>query len=306
MELNLRDLRYFEIAAEAENLGRAAETIARSQPALTKAIRRLEGTVGGPLFEKAGRGVRLTPVGLVLLEEARQLRVSADEALRHVADFSQGLAGRVRIGSGTVTVGALLPRLCRLLLQQAPQAQVNIEVGPSFELLEQLRGKQLDLVVGLLPPEKDPDFVRHTIAVDDVVVAARSSHPVFKSRRISLETLLEYPWVLPTKEAASRQWLDAAFTSRGLPAPDVQVEANSIPLLPQLIAGTNLLSFVSRHTIATERSARLREVRPSLLMLRRELGVSARSGGYLSPVARRLLALLQQEVPGLMTSALEV
>lgn len=174
----------------------------------------------------------------------------------------------------------------------------------SFDLLEQLRQKRLDLVVGLLPPEKDVTFQRHPLAVDEVVVAGRSGHPVFKARRITLEMLLEYPWVLPQPQAPSRQWLEAAFASRGLPPPTVQIEANSIPLLPQLIAGTNLLSFVSRHTIATERRARLREVQPSLLMLRRELGVSSRRGGYLSPAAQRLLELLQQQVPALYTGKL--
>ncbi|NML44640.1 LysR family transcriptional regulator [Ramlibacter sp. G-1-2-2] len=305
MELNLRDLRYFEIAAQAEHLGRAAEAIARSQPALTKAIRRLEQTVGSPLFEKSGRGVRLTPVGQVLLREAGQLRVSADEALRHVADFSQGLAGLVRIGSGTVTVGSLLSKVCGLLLEQAPQAQVSIELGASFDLLEQLRQKRLDLVVGLLPPEKDGDFVRHPLAVDEVVVAARSGHPIFKARRVTLPMLLEHGWVLPKPETPSRQWLDAAFSARGLAAPRVQIEANSVPLLPQLIASTDLLSFVPRHAIASERRARLREVQPSLLLLRRELGVTARREGYLSPVAQRLLGLLQQEVPALLTSGAE-
>lgn len=300
MELNLRDLRYFEIAAQVENFGRAAETIARSQPALTKAIRRLERTVGAALFEKAGRGVRLTPVGEVLLQEATQLRASADEAMRHVADFSQGLAGLVRIGSGTVTVGALLPKVCRLLLLEAPQAQVSIELGASLDLLEQLRQKQLDLVVGLLPSDKDLDFVRHPLAVDEVVVAARTGHPIFKARRASMENLLDYGWVLPRPETPSRQWLEAAFAERGLVAPRVQIEANSVPLLPQLIAGTDLLSFVSRHAIASEQQARLREVQPSQLLLRRKLGVTGRAGGYLSPVAHRLLGLLRQEVPGIL------
>lgn len=305
MELNLRDLRYFEISAEAENLAQAAKSIARSQPALTKAIRRLEQTVGGPLFEKAGRGVKLTPVGQVLLKEARQLRACADETLRHLADFSQGATGLVRIGSGTVTVGALLPKVCRLLLAEAPQAEVSIELGASFDLLEQLRQKQLDLVVGLLPPKKDSDFTLYPLAVDEVVVVARSGHPVFQTRRASMETLLQYGWVLPKQDTPSRQWLDAAFTSRGLPPPRVQIEANSVPLLPQLIAGTNLLSFVSRHSLAAARGGRLREVKPSLLLLRRELGVTSRSGGYLSPVARRLLGLLQQEIPGILTQGVE-
>jgi len=305
MDLNLRDLRYFEIAAEAETLGRAAESIARSQPALTKAIRRLELTVGGPLFEKAGRGVRLTPVGQVLLEEARQLRVSAQEAIRHVADFSHGVAGLVRIGSGTVTVSALLPKVCSMLLAEAPRAQVNIVVGPSMDLLDRLRQKQLDIVLGLLPAGNHPDLESHAIVVDDVVVAARKGHPVFKARRLTLEMLLRYQWVLPSLQAPSRQWLDATFSSRGLPTPQVQIEANSIPLLPQLIAETNLLSFVSRHSIASDRRARLKEVGLSMAVLRRQLGVTYRCGGYLSPVARRLMALLRQEAPAFVPQALD-
>jgi len=305
MELSLRDLRYFEAAATTQNLGRAAVAVSRSQPALTKAIRRLELTVGGPLFEKAGRGVRLTPVGQVLLEESMQLRVAADEAVRHVADVSRGLTGLVRIGSGTVTVDALLPQVCRLLLAQAPEAQVSIEVGPSIELLEKLRRKEFDLVVGLVPPAKDLALERHTLAVDEVVVAARMGHPVFKPRRVTMDMLLEYPWVLPSPAAQSRQWLDAAFASRGLQAPRVQIESNSIPLLPQLIAGTNLLSFVSRHAIGSERRAQLQEVMPSLLMLRRELGVTSRASGYLSPLARRLIALLRLKGPTLLKNSID-
>jgi len=234
-----------------------------------------------------------------------QLRVAADEAVRHVADVSRGLTGLVRIGSGTVTVDALLPQVCRLLLAQAPEAQVSIEVGPSIELLEKLRRKEFDLVVGLVPPAKDLALERHTLAVDEVVVAARMGHPVFKPRRVTMDMLLEYPWVLPSPAAQSRQWLDAAFASRGLQAPRVQIESNSIPLLPQLIAGTNLLSFVSRHAIGSERRAQLQEVMPSLLMLRRELGVTSRASGYLSPLARRLIALLRLKGPTLLKNSID-
>lgn len=300
MDLNLRDLRYFETAAQMEHLGRAALTIARSQPALTKAIHRLEVSIGSPLFERAGRGVRLTPVGHVLLIQARELRTAAEHAMRQVGDFSQGLAGLVRIGSGSVTVDELLPKVCTLLLAQAPQVQVTIEVGPSMELLERLRQKQLDVVVGLLPPGKDRSLSTHAILQDDVVVAARRGHPVFNLKRITLQALLEYRWVLPSLEAPSRQWLDAVFSMRGLSKPDVQIEANSIPLLPRLIAGTDLLSFVSRKKLETRAQSRLKEVGLGATTLRRQLGATYRHGSHLSPAARRLMTLLQAEAPALL------
>ena len=72
--MDLRDLRYFETIAELEHVGQAAERLHRTQPALTGAIRRLEKAAGAPLFERAGRGIRLTPAGKVMLRWARQLR----------------------------------------------------------------------------------------------------------------------------------------------------------------------------------------------------------------------------------------
>ena len=62
-ELDLRDLRYFEVIAETGNMGRAARALFRTQPALTGCVRRLEGTLGTQLFERVGRGIRLTAAG---------------------------------------------------------------------------------------------------------------------------------------------------------------------------------------------------------------------------------------------------
>lgn len=301
MDLSLRDLRYFEMAAETEHLAQAADAIARSQPALTKAIHRLEAVVGGPLFERVGRGVRLTPIGHVLLEQSRALRAVTEEAMRHVTDFAQGNVGLVRIGSGSVTVDDLLPKVCALLLAQAPKAQVSIEVGPSFELLDRLRQKKLDLVLGLLPAANDPDLVTHAILEDDVVVAARRGHPVFKSRPLTLEALLAHRWVLPSKEAPSRVWLDGAFSGQGLRKPDVQIEVNPVPLMPRLIVTTDLLSFVSRHTL--EAQSQLKEVPLAATTYRRQLGVTYRRAGHLSPAAMRLIALLQAQAPSPLSKA---
>ena len=80
-----------------------------------------------------------------------------------------------------------------------------------------------------------------------------------------------------------------------MPAPTVQVEAGSIPLLPRMVAKTDLLTFVSRHTLRLERSRTLREVRLPATTLRRHLGVTCRRDGYLSPAARHMLELLRAD-----------
>ncbi|WP_226348759.1 LysR family transcriptional regulator [Alcaligenes sp. 13f] len=100
MNLNFRDLKYFQIVAELGNVGLAADKLGRTKPALSKAIHRLEDAFECELFERKGRGIQLTAVGEVLLARARLLRGATEEVLREVNDFSRGQAGHVRIGSG--------------------------------------------------------------------------------------------------------------------------------------------------------------------------------------------------------------
>ncbi|MHA7602227.1 LysR substrate-binding domain-containing protein [Alicycliphilus sp. T452] len=249
--------------------------------------------MGGPLFERAGRGIRLTPVGQVLLARARMLRNASQEALREVRGFNEGISGHVRIGSGPVAADHLLPELCSKALANGRKVTISIVIGPSWELRSRLREGQLDLLIGLTP-EDDGELISSPIVEDMVVVVAASqAHPIFQRSRITLAALLQHPWALPSANIPSRQWLDQAFTSRGMPPPTVQVEVGSIPLLPRMVAKTDLLTFVSRHTLRLERSRSLREVRLSATTLRRHLGVTCRRDGYLSPAAQRILTLLQ-------------
>ena len=96
--MDLRDLRYFETIAELQHVGRASARLHRTQPALTSSIRRLEQACGAALFEKAGRGIRLTAAGKVLLKWAQRMRFDVEDAKRELGAIGKGLAGHVRIG----------------------------------------------------------------------------------------------------------------------------------------------------------------------------------------------------------------
>ena len=278
-------------------MGQAGEKLGRTQPALTKGIQRLESAFGSPLFERDGRGIRLTAVGEVLLARAGLLRASADEAVREVTDFAQGRSGHVRIGTGPIAADDVLPQICALLLAQARQVTIEITVGPSSALREELRR-------GRDRPAAGSD-ARKAIPSSCAIPSSTTSSwwpPAHRTRSSTWPGRRCEPcWTthgccLPGR-SPSRQWLDAAFEGRGLPKPSAQIEANSIPLLPRLIASSDLLSFVSRHTLGTGRQRGLREVALKETTLVRKLGVSQRKEGYLSPAAQQLLALLRARGP---------
>src|SRR6476469_4587157 len=118
--MDFRDLKYFEAIADEGHLGRAAERLYRTQPALTKCIDRLEEELGAKLFERAGRGLRLTGVGEVLLARTRQMS--------------------------------------KELLAEASKVTVALKVSMNDVLLGALKAGELDLVLGPLT-QTDETFI---------------------------------------------------------------------------------------------------------------------------------------------------
>lgn len=292
LAMDLRDLKYFVAIAQNASTRRAAEVVHRSQPTLTKAVDRLEASLGARLFERDGRGQRLSAAGVALLARAKPLLGAAEAARMEVAALGSGTAGLVRLGSGPLGAEYLLPTISRLLLEEAPDVRLQLAIRMNYELRVELRDGGLDLILGFVP-EQENEFACDTLLKDIVVVAAERNHPIFENKSIGLETLGRYRWALPNASVASRGWLDHVFASRGLPPLVVQIETNSIPLIPRVIADTHLLSFVSRRTIRASRG-QLREIPLAVTTLTRNFGLTYLKEVPLSPAAERLLALLHR------------
>jgi DNA-binding transcriptional LysR family regulator len=289
--MDLRDLRYFETVAGLEHVGQASAKLHRTQPAITSAIRRLEDDCGVPLFEKAGRGIRLTAAGRVLLKWAQRIRFDADDAIREMASLGKGLSGHVRIGIVPTAAQFLLPPVARQLLSEAPDVTLRTVVGLIDTLKPLLRAGEIDLMVGTESPDED-GFVSQVLAEDPIVVAASARHELFRGVP-TVKDLIAYRWALQPPGAPTRDWLDHAFDRKHLPRPRVQVESTMLLMLPTLIAETGLLSFISRHHVAgKQRGAQLREIPLKELTMRRRLVVTHRASSYVSPAAERLIALL--------------
>jgi DNA-binding transcriptional LysR family regulator len=305
--MEIRDLRYFLAAAEIGQLRKAAEQIGRSQPALSKCIRRLEAEVGAKLFEPAGRGIRLTAVGQSLLPRARTLVRGMQDVVREITEMAEGQAGHVRVGSGPTTAEWLLPDLFRAVLTQSPGVTFEVSTGLGGVLRQSLSDGKLDLVVSPLIPGDTPAFTAFAVAEDVMVVGARHGHPLLQrgtgsaegaiemaKGAIEMRDLLESGWLLPSDSLASTIWLNRAFEAKGLPRPRLQVETDSVTLLRRVVARTDLLTFISRRDLVSGEEALLSEVVVPGLAMPRHLGALTVPGRYVPPAAQRLLLLLRE------------
>ena len=88
--METRDLEYV-LAVEAHGgIGRAAEALDMTQPALTKAVQRVEAQLGVPLFERTTLGMRVTQAGAVFLERARRIRLEYEDAIKEMRGIQTG------------------------------------------------------------------------------------------------------------------------------------------------------------------------------------------------------------------------
>jgi DNA-binding transcriptional LysR family regulator len=289
--MDLRDLRYFETIAELEHIGRATERLHRTQPALTSCVHRLEEACGAPLFEKEGRGIRLTAAGKVLLKWAQRMRFDVESAQREIGDIGRGLSGHIRLGIVPTAAQFLLPPAARQLLAQAPDVTMRTVVGLIDTLKPMLHAGELDLMLGTeSPPEAG--FTSQLLAEDFVVVAASANHEILR-KQPTLRDLTDYRWVLQQPGAPTRDWLDHTFDKKRLPRPRVQIESTMLLILPTLIAETGLLTFIARRQLdSAHRRSKLKEVPLKETTMRRRLVVTYRESSYLSPATEQLISLL--------------
>jgi DNA-binding transcriptional LysR family regulator len=294
MAMNLRDIEYFSVIAEQAHLGRAAEALGLSQPALSMSLRRLERAVNAKLVRRTSKGVELTAVGDTLLSHVLRLRLARDDLEREMADLTHGKAGLLRIGVSPMTsdyVASTYPAL----LTAAPGLTVHIVDSDNDELVPGLQRGSLDLVVNYLTP----DYVGMThvpIFEEDWVICASADHPLTRRKRVSLADVVNERWALSTVHMLPRNPLQRIFSSHGLPATPVGVETRPVRIRLQVVSSSRLLTFTSRQIFKhAAQSFRLKEIRVKELMLRRQVGVIYRTGAYLGPAARRFIDILKSK-----------
>lgn len=294
--MDTRDLEYVICVRQSGSIGKAAEVLGISQPALTKAVRRVEEQLGLQLFERVPQGMRPTHAGELFLKRAQKLHRDFDDAMVEVRCLRTGEQGVVRIGYSLTFPDELLHAACRRLIRERPSAKLKLCCRMAQELLSALRAGELDIVfVPIRATEPELDI--QPLYRDRLVVAADAAHPLCQRKGLHLEDLKGEDWALPAGHITVRVMLEEAFRQRGLPAPSVRVEADfSSSNSYQLIAGSRILTLArfSREFLATGLAAL--DLAPGELDLNRNVGMVTRTNGFLSPVCCRVIELFKEEI----------
>lgn len=241
--IKLRHLQAFLEVARQRSFARAADTLAITQPAMSKTIRELEEAVAASLFERGPRGVTLTPSGMALLRHAGPAINLLQEGLAAVRQPASGEAV-VRIGALSTVEEGLLPQAAQALHEHFPDIRLQVHSGPSAYLLSQLGLGELDLVVGRMSEARESrGFSFEHLYHEPLVLMARAGHALASLPRAqsSADLLGDYPWVVPPAPTTLREQVERFWVEQGGPPPPIALETLSLTLSRRYVQRTDAL-----------------------------------------------------------------
>jgi DNA-binding transcriptional LysR family regulator len=245
--LKMRHLQLLVALDRFRHVGRAAEFLAVTQPAVSRSLAEIESSLGLRLFDRSPRGTRPTAYGDTVVRFARSVIADFERTTDELAALASGAKGRTAVGAMVVATPVLLARAVAALKARSPETTVLIEEGDLAALVPRLRGGEIDLVVGRLEPAHAAfDLETEALYNEPMVVVAGPRHRLAKRRGVSWADLAAEPWVVPPPWASMRRKLEQTFVKRRLPQPVDLVESASFLSIVSLVRERPAVAFLAR------------------------------------------------------------
>ncbi|MEI2384565.1 pca operon transcription factor PcaQ [Breoghania sp. JC706] len=294
--IKFRHLQCFLEIARQGSISRAAEALAITQPAASKALRELEEVLATRLFERSRKGIRLTRFGEVFLRHASASVMALREGVESVA------AARDR-GGHVVTVGVLpnvgarlMPRALALLRQAAPETLVRIATASNAQLLDELKRGDLDLVVGrLVGPADMVGLTFEQLYTEPLTLVVRAGHPLASARPFDLAAITDYPVSLPSAGTVIRGDIDRFFIAHGVRLPAERVETISVTFgRAHVLAGDTVWAVPRGAVMGDLEAGLLAELPIDRGPLEGSIGLTMRSDVPPSPLVAMLISTIRE------------
>ena len=245
--IKLRHLQLLVALDQFRHVGRTAEFMSVSQPAVSKMLAEVENMLGATLFERSTRGSEPTAAGSSLVRFARAVLADYERTRDEIASVASGAAGRTRVGSMVVSLPLLLAPAVAMLKKNAPEATVLVEEGDLTGLLPKLRLGEIDLFVGRLEPGyAAPDLVTEKLFSQPMVAVVGAGHALARKTRPTWADLASLPCVLPPPWASLRVKLEQQFYKHGLQPPGDIIETASFLAISTFVQQRPAVAFVAR------------------------------------------------------------
>ncbi|HLC30057.1 MAG TPA: LysR family transcriptional regulator [Dehalococcoidia bacterium] len=247
MELN--QVLTFIRVVEMGSFSRAAENLDVTQPTLSARMQTLERDVGQRLFERIGRGVRLTEAGRAFLPFAERSLAILQEGREAIAASQNPSIGRLRIGTARIIGSYVLPDILAHFREEYPGVEVAILTGRSHEVLQMILDEEVQVGLGrtLVHPEIDSTYLYD----EEVVFVTYPLHPFATRSTVSISEIAQEPLILYDKDSTYYVLITRECREAGI-MPRVIMNLDSVEATKKMIERGLGVSFLPVSAISSE------------------------------------------------------
>lgn len=247
---DLHKWRAFVAIGELGSLTRAALFLDSNQSLLSRQLNALERECGTRLFNRTGRGVKLSEIGLVLFPEVKDLLLKAEQLEDHIRGDAREPNGRVTLGLLPSIGLPLVGRLFSEMRRRHPAVKLKILEGSSGQVEEWLADARVDIAILYRYGPSLPELEQSLALVDSYLIGAAGDKPS-GTPEVVFGTLHELPFILPSVPNGLRSALDSIARQQRISLEPV-IEADSLPLQKALVATERLYTVLPLHAVWSE------------------------------------------------------
>lgn len=243
--IKLGDLHILLAVAQTGSMAKAASELAVSHPAVSRAIRDLEHTLGVQLLERNRRGVTLTAYGRAMIDRSHAAFDELRQGVKDIESLADPTTGEVRIGTTPPLAASFLSAAIDRLVKRHPRMVFDVVVNDSEPQRRNLSERRVDLLIFRRAPIfEDEELAFEPLFESPYIVAAGVKSPLVRRRHITLRELRGEMWALPSPENAFGGFVAAVFRASGLAVPRATVIATALEMRANLLRTGRYLSII--------------------------------------------------------------
>jgi DNA-binding transcriptional LysR family regulator len=291
--MEMSQLEFFLKVIEEGSFSKAADSVGRTQPAVSIAVRRLEEEVGAPLFDRSQKTPTLTEAGEVIHDYAKRILSLRDQARVSVAELRSLKRGRVRVGANESTSLYLLPRIILAYRESHPDVKVEIYRHVSERLPREVLERSVDFALLAFEPV-DRDLESFCVLRDELVLILHPEHPLAGRESVTVEELGGEAFLAHNVRTASRNKVIEVFAEHHTPL-NITLELATVETIKRFVQLNIGLAFVPRMCVVEElERGTLATVPVEGLAYHRTLWITHRRHMTFSHAAAAFLKVLRQ------------
>jgi len=242
MELN--QIKYFVVLAQTLHFTRAAEICNVSQPALTRAIQKLEQELDGPLFHRERSHTQLTELGQMMLPPLERALAAAREARMQAEAFRRRETSPLRIGLEYSVPTAVLTPVLSALRRQNTDIELTLRQGSQVQLSERMLAGEIDLALLVDGPDLPERMHRWEMFSEHYVLLCPPEHRFRDHERVAVRDLAEECLLLHEDAACPVRRFVADIFEQNDVRPRRQHFANSLEQILEMVQASLGVSLV--------------------------------------------------------------